>query len=105
MEECEKYKDMFERSFSHTAIILMHLLTLSVFVESALLYGIPPRFVTFLVKASQKNIGKIHAKLEKVLSDEMSAADDDQPAGDENKYHSYVSLPISFIGLVPLLKK
>ena len=102
--ECEKYKDMLERSFSHVAIIWIHR-ALRVFVESTLLYGIPPCFAKFLVKASPKNIGKIHANLKKVFGNGMSADDDDQPVGDENEYHSYISFPISLASLGPLSKK
>ena len=105
LRECERYKDILERSFTHIAVTWIHLRALRIFVESTLLYGIPPKFQTFLIKAAAKNVARIHRNLEAVFGDGMGADDDEGAVSEENEYHSYVSFSVNLYGLVPLNSK
>ena len=106
LEESEKFKTHLEASFSHLAIIWIHVKALRVFVESVLLYGIGANYKTFLIEASTKNIAKIHKELEKKfkdgIQDDMS---DDGEAGEENEYHPYVSFQLNLMNLLPVKSK
>jgi len=97
LEECEKFKDIIERTFSHMSIVWIHIRAFRVFVESTLLYGISNKFTAFLLKASPKAVTRIHFELERIFGDGMS--NEDETPIDENEYHSYVSFPFSIMGL------
>jgi V-type H+-transporting ATPase subunit C len=107
LTEASKFSDHLVATFSHIAVVWMHVKALRVFVEATLLYGIPPNFKSFLVACSPKNIPKIHKELEKTFTDGIQdALDDSKDQGaDESDYHPYVSFQLNLVGLVQPAEK
>ena len=93
--------------FSESFINWIHLKCIKTFVESVLRYGVPPRFLTFLVKANG-NERKIH----KIFKDEFKELEEDDIFDDienaqqggfgGNDFYPYVLIPINTSD--PLLK-
>ncbi|EAX97254.1 V-ATPase subunit C family protein [Trichomonas vaginalis G3] len=99
LNECKKYKEILENTFSHLSVVWMHIRALRVFVESTLLYGIPPNFKAYLIKSNTKGMQRIHKNLEQVFGDDMGG-DDDDGADVDSEYHPYVSFNFNLLGLI-----
>lgn len=102
IDECKRYSNRLSNAFSQMAICWSAIKALRIFVESILLYGIKSQFSVFLIKATTKNISKIHKELQKSFHDETQDDPVDDPNDIEGEYHSYVSFQVNFAGLVPL---
>lgn len=99
LTQTTKYKDILCNAFSHISTVWTHVRALRVFVESTLLYGIPPNFRAYLVKTTAKSAIRIHKNLEATFGDDL-AVDDDDNAEVENEYHPYVSFSFNLLGLI-----
>jgi V-type H+-transporting ATPase subunit C len=103
INESAKFSEHLQSTFSHLAVVWMHVRATRIFVEATLLYGIPPSFKTFLLTSQVKNLPKIHKELEKQFADEIPGVggDDDEGTAEDSEYHPYVSYHVNLVGLVP----
>jgi V-type H+-transporting ATPase subunit C len=83
--------------FSESFINWIHLKCIKTFVESVLRYGVPPRFLCFLIKASGHE-----RKIHRIFKDEFKELDDDvfddvetASFGQGNDFYPYVLIPIN----------
>jgi len=90
IKQLVSFTDFLNEQFSMISNVWFHLRAVRVFVESKLLYGIPAKFSTYLIKTSIKNTQQIHKGFEKIYFDGIPT--DDNPDGNEaDEYHPYVS--------------